>query len=80
MNKLACRFFALFIVFIGAITVYSGNGSGAGPPAPAGKQALVPAPPPGLPIDDSIFILFSLAILFGIHTIYNNDYKAKKTI
>jgi hypothetical protein len=40
MIKLACRFFALFIVFWGN-TVYSGNGSGAGPPAPAGKQALV---------------------------------------
>lgn len=53
----------------------AGNGSGLGPPSPTGKKK--PPPPPGLPIDDSIIVLFILALIFGIYIIYTNKIKAK---
>ena len=44
------------------------------PPNPGGKK---PPPPPGLPIDDSIYVVFILALLYGIYIIYNHQLKTK---
>lgn len=45
------------------------------PPNPYKKP-----PPPGLPIDESILILFLLALLFGIYIIYKDQLKQKTPI
>ena len=55
----------------------AGNGSSSGPPSPTGKT---PAPPPGLPIDDNIMVLFIIAFLFGIYIIYTNSIKDKSSV
>jgi hypothetical protein len=44
-----------------------------------------PPPPPGedvpvVSIDENIFILFSVAILFGVYIIYKNNLKTKNPI
>ncbi|NDP28452.1 MAG: hypothetical protein GZ087_13665 [Flavobacterium sp.] len=44
------------------------------PPAPTGKK---PPPPPGLPIDDNLFILSIIAVLFGVYIIYKYQLKTK---
>ncbi len=41
-----------------------------GPPEP-----LAPTPPPGLPIDDNLILLFAVLILFGMYTIYMKKQK-----
>jgi hypothetical protein len=78
MKTLSCKFFTLFIVLFGMMDVYAGKG--AGPPAPTAKGvslAAGPPPPPGTPIDENIFILFSAAVLLGIYIIYRNNLKKK---
>ncbi|WP_165929963.1 hypothetical protein [Flavobacterium caseinilyticum] len=42
-------------------------------------KELNPAPPPGLPINENIFILMTIAILFGIYIIYKHKLKEKTT-
>lgn len=37
------------------------------------------APPPGLPINKNIFILMTIALLFGIYIIYQHKLKEKTT-
>jgi hypothetical protein len=76
MKTLSGKFFTLFIVLIGTCDIYAGKGSGAGPPAPTGKQP----PPPGVPIDENVFILFGVAIVFAIYIIYRDNLKTKKPI
>jgi hypothetical protein len=46
------------------------------PPSPTPP----PPPPPGLAIDENIFILLSIAILFGVYIIYKNNLKRKSSI
>ncbi|MBF2707448.1 hypothetical protein [Flavobacterium soyangense] len=47
------------------------------PPNPGGKK---PPPPPGLPIDDGLYMLFIIALLYGIYIIYNHHIKTKTPI
>jgi hypothetical protein len=71
----------LIIIFLfGIMDIYAGNGSGTGPPSPEAKGAIDLVPPPSLPIDENVYIAFSIAILFGIHTMYKNNLKTKKPI
>ncbi|CAM3939266.1 hypothetical protein [Flavobacterium weaverense] len=51
------------------------------PPPPTENSTLqgTPPPPPGLPIDDNLIILLTMAIIFGIYVIYNQQAKTKKT-
>ncbi len=46
------------------------------PPTPG--PSLVP--PPGLPIDENIFILIIIALLFGVYVIYSHRLKTKTPI
>jgi hypothetical protein len=80
MKLLLYKIFAFFIVLTGTMDVYAGKVPGNGPPAPTGKGALLPPTPLGLPIDDNVFILLSVAIFFGIYIIYKNSLKAKTSI
>jgi hypothetical protein len=47
---------------------------GGPPPPPA------PPPPPLLPINENIYIVMIIALLFGIYIIYNNRLKTKTPI
>ena len=47
---------------------------GGPPPPPA------PPPPPLLPIDENIYIVMIISLLFGIYIIYNNRSKSKTPI
>ena len=47
------------------------------PPAPTFKK---PPPPPGLPIDENLYVLLVIAVLFGIYIIYRHNLKTKTPI
>lgn len=47
------------------------------PPFPEKKK---PPKPPKMPIDENIYILILIAILFGIYIIYNHRLKTKTPI
>jgi hypothetical protein len=82
MKMFSSKLFALFIVLLGICEVYAGRPPGKGPPAPTAKAfgtSDLP-PPPGLPVDENIFILFSVAILLGIYIIYRSNLKTKNPI
>jgi hypothetical protein len=64
-------FFTLMIFVLGMINAFAANPA---PPSPAGKR--VP-PPPGLPIDENIWTMMLVALLFGIYIIYNFKIKQK---
>mgnify|MGYP007050479117 CR=1 FL=1 len=39
-----------------------------------------PTPPPGAPIDGSLFVLFFVAILFGVFVLYRHNKNKKQVI
>ena len=45
------------------------------PPTPSNLP-----PPPGLPIDENIYMLLIVALFLGIYIIYNNRLKTKTSI
>ena len=67
----------LIIFLFGFMNAFAGS-INSGPPAPTAKQNRIS--PPGLPIDENIFILMIIALLFGIYIIYLNCIKTKNTI
>jgi hypothetical protein len=42
------------------------------PPSPTGKK---PPPPPGLPIDEGVYLMLIMAVFLGIYIIYNHNLK-----
>ncbi|MGO4817384.1 hypothetical protein [Flavobacterium sp. W22_SRS_FP1] len=77
------RFIILTVLVIGWFSVIAGNNPPQ--PNPMGKNNAAmddsfPPPPPGLPVDENIFVLFSVAILLGTFIIYKNNLKAKNPI
>lgn len=76
MKALLVKFYLLIFFLFGMLSAFAGNGAGSGPPSPTGKTP----PPPGLPIDENIFLLVGIAILFGIYIIYKNNLKTKNPI
>lgn len=73
MKNITKKFFIIIIFLIGVLGAYAVPH----PPNPGGKK---PPPPPGLPIDDSIYLVFILALLYGIYIIYNHQLKTKTPI
>jgi hypothetical protein len=78
MKTLSDKFHLLIFFLIGTSFAIAGNPANPPPPDPTGRRR--PPPPPGLDIDQHIFILFSVAILFGIYIIYRNNLKRKNPI
>lgn len=65
-------FFTLMIFVLGMLNAFAAN---SGPPSPAGRRR--PPPPPGLGIDENIFTMMLVALIFGIYIIYNFKIKQK---
>jgi hypothetical protein len=70
MRALQNKFYFLIFFLSGTLSVVAQD-----PPPPP-----PPPPPPGLAIDENIFILLSIAILFGVYIIYKNNLKRKSSI
>jgi hypothetical protein len=60
------------IFVLGMINAFAANPA---PPSPVGRRR--PPPPPGLPIDENIWTMMLVALLFGIYIIYNFKIKQK---
>ncbi|MFV8374829.1 hypothetical protein [Flavobacterium sp. LB1P62] len=67
-------FFTITLFILGIFNVLAD-----GPPAPS-PTGRKPPPPPGLPIDENIFILMIIAVLFGIYIICSFKLKTKTPI
>ena len=77
MNILPNKFY-LFIAFLfGTFFAIAGNPA---LPEPNLSGRRKPPPPPGLPIDENIFILIIIALIFGIYVIYCHKLKTKTPI
>ncbi|MFV8324545.1 hypothetical protein [Flavobacterium sp. ZS1P14] len=74
--KVIKRVFFTIILFL--LGVFNALADGPPVPSPTGKKAL--PPPPGLPINENIFVILIIAALFGIYIIYSFKLKAKTPI
>ncbi|MFT5251518.1 MAG: hypothetical protein ACI87N_000500 [Flavobacteriales bacterium] len=79
MKVFVNKIYYLFILLFGVTAVLAGTAPASGPPAPTGKGAGLP-PPPGLPIDDYIYILILVALVFGCYIIQKRSVKTKPSI
>jgi hypothetical protein len=69
------NFFVIFSVFSG-ITVFAAD-----PPEPLPTDnGPGPPPPVGLPIDQGLFVLLLIALLYGIYVIYRFRSKVKASV
>ncbi len=70
MKIFANHFFTLMICLLGISDAFAKPN----PPTPTYKR---PPPPPGLPVDENLFVLLIIAILLGIYMIYRHQLKTK---
>ncbi|WP_291098680.1 MULTISPECIES: hypothetical protein [unclassified Flavobacterium] len=73
MKTIVNIFFTIIICLFGVINVFA-------EPSPPSPGARKPPPPPGLPIDDGLYILFILGLLYGIYIIYGRHLNNKTPI
>ena len=73
--KIAQKKIVCFIVFFFSIFSVIAEEN---PPSPTYRRG--PPPPPNLSIDENIYIVIIIALLFGIYIIYNNRLKTKTSI
>jgi hypothetical protein len=71
------KFYLLIAFLFGTLCAIAGNG---GPPVPNISGRKKPPPPPGLPIDEHIYTIIIIALLFGIYIIYSHRLKTKTPI
>lgn len=72
MNKIISKPFFAVVLFL--ITIASEAKQGPPPPGPTGI-----GPGPGLPINENIYLLVVVSVLFGIYKIYSyKNLKASK--
>ncbi|EIA09228.1 hypothetical protein [Flavobacterium frigoris] len=76
MKDLQNKYYFLAFFLFGVLSAFA-DGPDPPPPAPPPPP---PPPPPGLAVDENIFVLLSIAILFGIYIIYKNNIKLKSPI
>ncbi len=74
MKAIANKFLVTILCLLGVLDTFAIPK----PPSPGGKK--FPPPPPGLPIDENLYTVFVLALLFGVYTIYKHQSKSKKTV
>lgn len=80
MKVFVNKFYFLFIFFSGLMSIFAGTAPASGPPSPTGKGAAVPPPPPGLPINDYIFVMILVALLLGFYVVNKRQIKTKASI
>lgn len=73
MKTVKSKFFLIIIYLFGVMHTFAKPN----PPHPPHPNKTNDPPPPGLPIDDNLFIVLIIAILFGIYVIYNHNIKQK---
>lgn len=66
----------LIVTLFGIVELFSkGN-----PPPPPNNQKQMAPPLPGLAIDDNIYLLILITMLFGVYIIYKHTLKTKNPI
>lgn len=73
MKIIANKLFFVTIYLLGVTIAFAAPN----PPSPGAKR---PPSPPGLPIDENISMVLTIAILFGIYIIYRYQLKTKAPI
>lgn len=73
MKTVVNNFFIIAMYFFGMFDVFSAPH----PPMPNGKK---PPPPPGLPIDENLYLLLVVGLFFGIYIIYKYQLNSKTSI
>ncbi len=74
MKTIKNKFFFIIICLFGVLESFSAPS----PPMPTGKK--LPPPPPGLPIDEDLYLVLVLGLIYGIYFIYNYQIKQKTPI
>jgi hypothetical protein len=76
MKIVSDKFFAFIFFLFGIASVLAGPKSPP-PPSRTGRGT----PPPGeTPIDDGVYVLLVVAILFGLYIIYSNKRKTETSV
>jgi H+/gluconate symporter-like permease len=70
MKTVKSKFFLILIYLFGVMHTFA-------KPHPPHPNKTNEPPPPGLPIDMGIYLVFILALLYGIYIIYNHNIKQK---
>jgi len=73
MKTIKSRFFFIIIYLLGVMHIFAKPH----PPHPPHPNKTNDPPPPGLPIDTGIYLVFILALLYGIYIIYSHQLKTK---
>lgn len=74
MKTIVTSFFIIVVCLLGVSDTF------AAPHPPLPNNGKKPPPPPGLSIDDNLYVVFILALLFGIYIIYSYNLKTKTPI
>lgn len=80
MRMITNKSYAMFLFLFGIASAIAGTVPASGPPAPTGKTNATLPPPPGAPIDDYLFVLVVLGVIFAFYTIYKHQIKTKPII
>ena len=73
MKTMAIKFLITIIYLLGVTIVFAAPH----PPSPGFKK---PPSPPGLSINEDIFIIFIIALLYGLYAIFRHKLKVKTPI
>ena len=73
MKTIVNKFFFILVCLFGILDAFSAPN----PPMPTGKK---PPPPPGLPINEDLYVVLVLGLIYGIYFLYNYQIKQKTPI
>jgi hypothetical protein len=76
MKIVSDKFFAFIIFLFGIASVFAGAKQAPPPPSRTGRGT----PPMGTPINDGIYVLLVVAILFGLYVVYSNKTKTETSV